>query len=166
MNMKKALIFGSVAVLLYLLIRPSPEPTMLEIVQSYEEQWGIELPEPQRFEHIWATKFAARGDGEWYSVMHYDGILPEPSDVQFTKITAQNNAVISGKVNRFMTDTIHTHLGDEETQAEIRSAFDKQPVEFSNGDFYFHIAKKGGNDYLVGIYSPLQKKIYLLEWTQ
>ncbi|MCH7323316.1 hypothetical protein LZ480_15680 [Solibacillus sp. MA9] len=164
--MKKVLIFGSIGVLLYLLLRPSFEPTMLEIAQRYEERWGIELPEPQRFEQVWATKYAAHGDGEWYSVLHFEQELPTPRDADLIKITEKNDAIISGKVSRFIINTIDTHLGDTETHTAIREAFDNNPIEFSFGDYYFHKAENGGNDYIIGVYSKSQKKIYLLEWHQ
>ena len=139
---------------------------MLEIVQSYEKSWGIKLPEPQRFEKVWATKYASHGDGEWYSVMHYEQELPTPSDADLIKITEKNGAIISGKVSRFKTNTIDTHLGDKETQTEIRKALENTPIEFSFGDYYFHKAENGGNDYVIGVYSKSQRKIYLLEWHQ
>lgn len=160
------LIFGSMAMLVYLLIRPPSEPTMLEIAQRYEGRWGIELPEPQRFEQVWATKMAARGDGEWYSVLHFEQELPEPSDADLIKITEKNAGIISGKVSRFISNTIDTHLGDEETQTAIREAFDNNSVEISIGDYYFHKGENGGNDYIIGVYSKSQRKIYLLEWHQ
>ena len=164
--MKKWLFIGGCLAIIYLLLRPWPEPTMLEIVEGYEESWGIALPEPQRFEQIWATKNSAHGDGEWVSVLHYDAALPEPPSADFNLITAENEAVISSKVNRFMANTIDTHLGDEETQAEIREAFEKHPVEFTLGDYYFHQAKNGGDDYIIGIYSRASNNIYLLKWHQ
>ncbi|MER1957270.1 MAG: hypothetical protein ABS942_07815 [Solibacillus sp.] len=164
--MKKWLIIGGCLGIIYLLIRPWPEPTMLEIVEGYEESWGIALPEPQRFEQIWATKNPARGDGEWVSVLHYEEALPEPTSADYNLITADNEAVIAGKVTRFMTNTIDTHLGNKETQAEIRAAFQKHPVEFELGDYYFHQVKNDGDDYIIGIYSRAHNKIYLLEWHQ
>ncbi|WP_274310187.1 hypothetical protein [Solibacillus daqui] len=164
--MKKVLIFGSIGVLLYLLLRPSFEPTMLEIAQRYEERWGIELPEPQRFEQVWETKYASHGDGEWYSIMHFEQELLTPSDADLIKITEKNDTIISGKVSRFITDTINTHLGDTETQTAIREAFDKHPIEYSIGDYYFHKAENYGQDYVIGVYRKSQRKIYLLEWHQ
>lgn len=164
--MKRLLIMGCLLIALYFIIKPWPEPTMLEIVESYEDRWGVPLPEPQRFEKVWATKIPARGDGEWYSVMHYEQELPEPNDANFIEITAQNETVISGKVNRFIANTIDTHLSDQETQTAIREAFDEHPVEFSVGDYYFHQAENGGYDYIIGVYSQAYKKVYLMEWHQ
>lgn len=164
--MKKWLIIGGCLGIVYLLIRPWPEPTMLEIVEGYEESWGIALPKPQRFERIWATKTPARGDGEWVSVLHYDAALPEPTSAEFKLITTETEAIISGMVTRFMTNTINTHLGDTETQAEIRAAFHKHPVEIALGDYYFNQSKNGHGDYIIGVYSRENNNIYLLEWHQ
>ena len=164
--MKKVLIFGGCSlVLLYLLIRPFPEVTMLGVVESYDENWGITLPEPQRFEQIWATKYPARGDGEWASVLHYEE-LSKPTSKDFIQITSNNESVILGMVNRFKTNSINTYIGNKETQQQIREAFDKTPVEIAIGDYYFHQAKNGGNDYLIGVYSQAENKVYLLEWHQ
>lgn len=164
--MKKLLLLLGIVMFLYLLLIPWPEPTMLELVESYEERWGIVLPEPQRFERIWATKHPARGDGEWASVLYYEEALPKPTSADFNFITAENEAVILDMVNRFINNTINTHLDDEETQAEIQEAFQKHPVQFGLGDYYFHQAENGGNDYFIGIYSRANNKIYLLEWHQ
>lgn len=139
---------------------------MLEIAEGYEERWGIPLPEPQRFEQVWATKYAAHGDGEWYSVLHYDQQLPIPDDADFTQITEKNQSVISSEISRFITNSVDTYLGNKETQNAIQEAFNKHQVMFSIGDYYFNIGENGGNDYIMGVYSLSYKKVYLMEWHQ
>ena len=47
-----------------MLFARSEVPNPLNIINSYAEEWGLQLPLPDEREEIWSSEASSHGDGE------------------------------------------------------------------------------------------------------
>lgn len=141
-------------------ISVSPE----EKVTHYKERWGIALPIPTEIINVWATKFPARGDGEWVTELLYENKVEQEQLHDFIKVTENNLFKANQHVSYFVTrvQNMYTIQQDDEFKNTIQAySIDLQP-----GDFYFHQSENGDFDTFTAIYQQAENRILLFEWHQ
>lgn len=138
----------------------SPE----EKVAHYKERWGIALPVPTEIINVWATKFPARGDGEWVTELLYENKVEQAQLHDFIKVTENNLFKAKQHVSYFVNrvQNMYTIQQDDEFKNTIQAySIDLQP-----GDFYFHQSENGDFDTFTAIYQQAENRILLFEWHQ
>ncbi|MCF2945217.1 hypothetical protein [Paenibacillus tarimensis] len=73
-----------------------------ELVKSYEDEWGIELPVPDKVDELYSSGASFHGDGEWIQALSYEEL-----DLAQTNLYECKKDVIiaevKGRVERFLT---------------------------------------------------------------
>ena len=138
--------------------------TPLDIVNLYEEKWGIQLPLPEEMEEIWGSEASFNGDGEWVNVFYYNNDNPQMQDSGMSIITEENLESANSRIEKFKSNTIALYFDEKTTK--IKSLFEQHPVEVQLDDYYFYKAKNGHYDYFIVVYKKDEQKLYTFEWHQ
>lgn len=163
--MKKTMfVFSGLLIIVLLYIIKSPDGiTPLELVESYEEEWGIRLAEPKEFEQIWQSKHPSHGEGEWYSTLIYeDSISTEESGMAM--VNDDNIEQVQQYVADFVSQSQNAYSGNE--KKEVTAIFKGNPIHVEIGDFYFHRSENNDYDTFTVLYDNEEKKIHTLLWRQ
>ncbi|MEK5185455.1 hypothetical protein [Solibacillus sp. FSL W7-1324] len=122
------------------------------------------MPIPTEIINVWATKFPARGDGEWVTELLYENKVEQEQLHDFIKVTENNLFKANQHVSYFVTrvQNMYTIQQDDEFKNTIQAySIDLQP-----GDFYFHQSENGDFDTFTAIYQQAENRILLFEWHQ
>lgn len=159
-----ALIFAGISINYW--VNKKLEFTPLEVAESYNNEFNLKLTEPSAFERIWSSKNNAFGDGEWYSILHYEKELLKPADAGLSLITVDTLGQVNQKVAQFISNTVGEYNDNDASRKDFLMAVSNSPIKYSLNDYYFHRSENKDFDTFTAIYNVGQKKLYVLEWHQ
>ncbi|PZD96754.1 hypothetical protein DNH61_06035 [Paenibacillus sambharensis] len=142
---------------LYMIFSSSIATSPAELVKSYEDEWGIKLPVPDKVEELYSSGASFHGDGEWIHALSYEEL-----DLEQTNLYECTDAIIGeveGRVERFLSPIISR-------EGESEAAAIAEKVSPETGDYYYRNSKNSDNDYLMALYKPAQRIVYIFEWNQ
>lgn len=137
--------------------------TPLDSINLFEEKWGVQLPLPEKREEIWSSKASFHGDGEWFTIFHYNKDNAQMQDSGMTLMTEANLELANSRIEQFISTTTSIYVNED---AKLKSLFEQNPVEVKAGDYYFYKSKNGGNDYFIAVYKEAMQKLFTFEWHQ
>lgn len=163
--MKKVIfVFSVLFILVFVYIIKGPAgQTPLELVEGYEEEWGIKLAEPKKFEQIWQSKHPSHGDGEWYNTLIYEDFI-STEESGMSVVNGENIEQVREYVADFVSRTQNAYSGDE--KKEVDAIFKNNPIHIEIGDFYFHQSINNDFDTFAALYDKEEKKVHTLVWHQ
>lgn len=134
------------------------------IVKSYNTEWGIDLPEPEKMEEVWGSEVSFQGDGEWFNVFQYSESKISINDSGMIALSTDNIAEAENQIDHFINTTISMYQfqGNE----KVKEAFANYPVKPNVGDFYFYREENDEFDYFIALFKKDENKLYTFEWHQ
>lgn len=133
-----------------------------DIINNYEEKWGIKLPEPDDREILWYPESNFFGDGEYVNVYTYSN-NPNIEQSDIWPVVEENIDYVKEIIQLFIDES--TALSRVERKLE---AFQRIQTEADAevGDYFFYTSKNKGNDYFIVLYKQVQQRLYTFEWHQ
>lgn len=143
-----------------MLFARSEVPNPLNIINSYEEEWGLQLPLPDEREEIWSSEASSHGDGEWINVFYYNA-EQNLDKSNMIPITDEDVTKVNNQIQNFIQRTISLYQNEEKTKK-----IEQIQVEAQIGDYYFYQSKNNEYDFFIAIYKSAEQKLYTFEWHQ
>nr|WP_106782619.1 hypothetical protein [Lysinibacillus timonensis] len=163
--MKKWSIFASLllAIALLFIWSKTASTNPLEVINSYNKEWGINLPQPNEGKEIWSSENNFHGDGEWVNVFRYSEEITL-SESGLESLTANNLNEARKSVEEFIHATLSVYYDDD--KEEVQKVFEQFTIIPEIGDYYFYSEKNEGFDYFIALFKRDESTLYTFEWHQ